>query len=306
MNVRLFALRQTSAAAFFEAHTGSVTDIILTMCIIGFCLSCCPSMQQEKEYGKLNLDQFRDLVRKLPEIRGQMNEFPRVLRERPTKLKEILGSDFHWAGIYENNFIEQIAILFVLMGWDGLLAKASRSDDPQASVNQWLVNGSELDQWYEANKDTLEKRRLILLSVILQRNILSIMLHHRPLSALVDEVRRGGDNADDSFFKAVRVDRSILSCPTFSDRLAHAELIQDKSFFLHLRSALKGPLKKHWETVKDLRYAIAVLREFGFDSLSDAQLEDLFVKKLKLYPPTPSARKNLRRHLYEGRKLSTT
>ncbi len=30
----------------------------------------------EKEYGKLTLDQFRDVVKKLPEIRGQMNELP--------------------------------------------------------------------------------------------------------------------------------------------------------------------------------------------------------------------------------------
>lgn len=263
-------------------------------------------MQDKKEYGKLTLGQFRDLVKKLPEIRGQMNELPRVLKEKPKKLKEILGSDFYWASIYEHGFTEQIAILFVLLGWDGFLKEAADSDDPQARVFQWAEDGSEIDQWYEENQDALEKKHLILLAVILQRNILSIMLHHRPLSALVDEVRRGGDLADDSFFKAVRVDRSILSCPTFSDRLAHAELTQDKDFFLHLRSALKGPLKKHWDAVKDLRYAIAVLRELGFDGLSDAQLEDLFVKKLKLYPPSPSARKNLRKHLYEGRKLSTT
>lgn len=141
--------------------------------------------------------------------------------------------------------------------------------------------------------------------VILQRNILSIMLFHRPLSALVDVVRQGGEDADEAFFKAVRVDRSILSCPTFADRLAHAELISDKDFFLRLRSALKGPLEKHWESIKDLRYAIALLREVGFDSLSDAQLEDLFVNKLKLYPKHESARKNLRKHFYEAKRVST-
>jgi len=263
-------------------------------------------MQLEKAYGKLTLDQFRSLVRKLPEIRGQMHELPRVLKEKPKKLKEILGTDFYWADIYEHSFTEQLAILVVLLGWEGFLHEAVNSEDPQERAARIWEDGGEIDQWYEENQDTLEKKHLILLAVILQRNILSIMLYHRPLSALVDEVRRGGKQADDSFFKAVRVDRSILSCPTFSDRLAHAELIQDKDFFLHLRSALKGPLKKHMEAIKDLRYAIAILREMGFDSLSDNQLEDLFVNKLKLYPKSASARKNLRKHLYEGRKLSTT
>ena len=93
---------------------------------------------------------------------------------------------------------------------------------------------------------------------------------------------------------------------TFSDRLARAELLNDKVFFIHLRSALKGPLKKHWEALHDLRYAIAILREMGFDSLSDLQLEDLFVNKLKLYPKHESARKNLRKHFYEAKKVSTT
>src|ERR1035441_303498 len=54
-----------------------------------------------------------------------------------------------------------------------------------------------------------------------------------------------------------------------------------EDLFLHLRSALKGPSRKYMEALKDLRYALAMLREFGFDQLSDAQLEDLLVDKLK-------------------------
>lgn len=260
----------------------------------------------EKEYGKLTLDQFREVVRKLPEVRTQTKELSQVLREKPERLKEVLGTGYHWAEIYEFGFTDQIAHLVTALGWTGLLRDAATSDDPQERILQWGADSGELDQWYEANEETLEKRRLIWLVVVLQRNILSIMLYHRPLSALVAEVRQGLEGSDDAFFKAVRVDRSILSCPTFSDRLAHAELLNEKAFFLRLRSALKGPLKKHWEALHDLRYAIAILREMGFDRLSDAQLEDLFVNKLKLYPKHESARKNLRKHFYEAKRVSTT
>jgi hypothetical protein len=263
-------------------------------------------MSLEKEYGKLTVEEFRDLVKKLPEIRGQMKELPDVVRSKPGKLKKILGKDYHWSSIYELGFAEQIACLMVLLGWQGFLKDAAASENPQASVLQWFEDGSVLDQWYEENKDVLEKRHLIWLTVVMQRNVLSIMLFHRPLSAFVEEVRQGGPGCDDAFFKAVRVDRSILSCPTFADRLAYAELTQDKTFFLRLRSALKGPLKKHMEALKDLRYAIAILREFGFESMSDTKLEDLFVNRLKLYPSVPSARKNLRKHISEAKKISTT
>lgn len=114
-----------------------------------------------KEYGKLALDQFRDLVKKLPEIRGQMSGLPRLLRDKPEKLREVLGSDYHWSGIYEHDFTEQIGILFYLLGLHGLLKEAAQSVDPQARVIQWTTVGGELDQWFETNERTLGKKPLI-------------------------------------------------------------------------------------------------------------------------------------------------
>lgn len=133
-------------------------------------------MADAKEYGKLTLGQFRDVVRNLPEVRAQSKEVAQVLREKPERLKEVLGSGFHWAAIYERGFPEQIGILMVLLGWDGMLHEAAISDDPQERVLGWGLAGGELDQWHEANRDTFEIRRLIWLVVVLQRNILSIML----------------------------------------------------------------------------------------------------------------------------------
>jgi hypothetical protein len=48
-------------------------------------------MAEEKEYGKLTLDQIRELVKKLPETRGQAKEFPRLLKDKGAKLKELGG-----------------------------------------------------------------------------------------------------------------------------------------------------------------------------------------------------------------------
>jgi len=69
---------------------------------------------------------------------------------------------------------------------------------------------------------------------------------------------------------------------------------------------LKGPSKKHWEAYKDLRYAFFILRESGFNQMSDAQLEELLVHQLKLYPDAPGARKNLRKQFKESKKFATT
>ena len=55
-----------------------------------------------------------------------------------------------------------------------------------------------------------------------------------------------------------------------------------------------------------MRYSLAVLRELGFDAMSDAELEHLLVDVLKVYPKSWSARKNLRKQYTESKKIRTT
>lgn len=257
----------------------------------------------KKEYGKLSLDQFKRLTKELPEIRSQMQELPDLIRSAPKeKITKLLDKEFYWAEIYELPFHHQIALLFFALGRASTLKKIAQSPDPQQAALEFM-NAEDEDDWNGGEGGLFEMKHVIGLTVALHRNILCIMLFHRALDKLVEEVRAG---KDESFFQAVRIDRSIVACPSFADRIARAELENDKMFFLHLRSALKGPSKKHWEMYKDLRYAIYMLRELGFDKMSDAQLEDLLVHKLKLYPNIPSARKNLRKQFTESKKITTT
>ncbi len=259
--------------------------------------------ESKKEYGELSLDQFKRLVKELPGIRSQMQELPELIRTAPKKIiSEILDKEFYWAKLYELPFQHQIALLFFALGRAQKLSEVSKSPDPNQAAFDWIEN-DDIDDWNGGEGGIYQKKHVIGLTVVLQRNILSIMLFHRTLDKMVEEVRAGKVA---SLFQAVRLDRSIVACPTFADRIAKAELENDKDFFLHLRSALKGPSKKHWEAYKDLRYALYLLRELGFDQMSDAQLEDLLVHKLKLYPNVPSSRKNLRKQFTESKKISTT
>lgn len=256
----------------------------------------------EKEYGKLSLDQFKQIISELPEIRSQMEELPELIRSAPKeKINAMLDEGIYWALVYELSFHEQIALLFCALGRTIKLSEAANSDDPSQAALEMLEN-DELDDWNGGVGNLFSKNDVIGLTVALQRNILSIMLFHCTLDKLVNAVREG---SDESFFKAVRLDRSIITCPTFALRMARAELENDKDFFLHLRSSLKGPSKKHWEAYNDLRYALFMLRELGFNQMSDAQLEDLLVNKLGVYPNVPSARKNLRKQFTESKKYST-
>lgn len=126
------------------------------------------------------------------------------------------------------------------------------------------------------------------------------MIHLKSLSALVEDGRNGDDKA---FFEAIRLDPAIVCGPIFSDRLAKAVLFNEKKFFQHLRSALKGPSGRHWKSYQDVRFVIALLREAGLDSLSDAELDNLFVDRLRIYPKSASARKNLRMQFWKSKSI---
>jgi hypothetical protein len=250
---------------------------------------------------KLTPIQFSELTKRLPEIRSQRKELAELAKSRPSRFLEILGNCYSWSSIYELSFIQQLGSLFVLLGMHEPILHSGSYTYPQQAFIEISRDGSTLDQWYEFNKDKIEKKHLLWLVIVLQRNILSIMLFHQSLGALVDQVRKGNR---ESFFKAVSIDRSILSCPTFADILSHAELTNDKDFFMHLRKALKGPSNKHMEAIGDLRYAIIMLRELGFDKFTDNQLISFFVDN-GLYPKHPSAAKNLRQQIQNSKKYTT-
>lgn len=251
---------------------------------------------------KLTSEQFSEIARMLPEIRIYKHELAELAKNKPDRIKAVFGECSSWSGIYERSFIEQLAYLFILLGLHEQIIKIKQSSSQHQAIINMTKEGAELDQWYESNKAIINKTHLLWLAIVLQRNVLSIMLFHQSLGALVDQVRQGND---DALFKAVSVDRSIVSCPTFADRLSRAELENDKQFFMHLRKSLKGPSLKNMAAIGDLRYAIVLLREAGFDKYTDDQLISLFVNA-GLYPKHPSAAKNLRKHIYAARKFATT
>lgn len=258
--------------------------------------------KSEKEYGKLSLDQFKQLVQKLPEIRKKQKEPPKLFHSISEDEKhEILGEGLSWAKVYERSFDEQLALLFTKSGRADKLHEAAQSDDPtQAAMDLF---GS--DEFVDFNGDegsVSQKREVIGLLTALKRNVLSMMVFDRTLDKMVEEVRTG---KDESLFLAMSIDRSIVTCPIIADRISKAELENDEGFFKKLSASMKGPSEKYWDAYKDLRYAFYLLRDSVVDQLSAAQLEELFIHQLKLYSDTPSARRNIRELFAKSKKKST-
>ena len=244
---------------------------------------------------------MRTLIGKVPEIKAQCDELGHLLSQTPEqKFATLMGKGFNWGAVYERPFVEHLASVFAAFGRTDWLTAAAAAPDPQQHV---LDAMDQADDGPEELPPGVEKGHAVALLFSLKKSLRSIFLYQRSLSALVSDVRDTGNL--DSLFKAVRVDRVVMSCPTIAEQIARAELRDDQGFFAKLRNALRGPSKKHWEGQVSLRFAFVVLRECGVDSLSDDELEQLMVHQLKVYPDTSTARKNLRAQYQRSRKLGT-
>lgn len=255
-----------------------------------------------KPYGKFTLDQFKQLNEFVHETRNATPEFEKVMRDAdPQKLKAILGNNFSWFHFYEMPFNDHIACGVLILDWQDDLKLAAQSEDPQQYFFDFMNRLDPDADWQGGYQGKFQKRDLVAIVVSIVRSMKSIMVYQKSLSTLIEEVRQGNDKA---LFDAVRIDRTILSCPSVIHRISIAEMQGDNRFFLHLKSALKGPSCKHWAGLEEMRYMMHALVDTGADRLTGDNIEQLFVEHLKLYSRTPGAQKNLLKHYIATKKVN--
>lgn len=253
----------------------------------------------DKKYGKLTEEQFKAVIGGLGEIKNQRQEFTGLMAKvSESRIKEVFTGGYGWADCYELSFVEHIALAVVAFNHAEMLSAAAASKDPQQFILDSLCHTDPVEA-----HPAFELQHLVGLAYSLQRTVLSILLFQRSLSGLLQEFRETGSK--DALFKAIRVDRTVMNCPTVADQIALAELQGNKQFFRNLKNALAGPSQRHWMALCDLRYSLYMLREMGFDDMTDDQLEQLLVHTLKVYPNTPTARKNLRAQYQQAKKIKT-
>lgn len=252
-----------------------------------------------KPYGKFTLKQLKELTDLLREARSLAPTLEQAFRESdPQRLKNILGENFSWFHYYEMPFNHHIAWAVIILDWQDEVKKAAESEDPQQAFLDFL-NRSEFD-WDGGFQGHFEKKDLLAVIISLFRTMRSIMVFQKSLSALIEEVRLGGDRA---LFDAVRLDRTVVGCPTVIHRISIAEMKGDKEFFRHLKSALDGPSGKYQVTIEIMRYMMICLTDTGVERMNGDDLEKVFVDHLKIYCKQTSAQKNLYEQFLKTKKI---
>ena len=248
----------------------------------------------KKEYGRLSLDQLKQLRKNVGEFRALSWEIESSLKSKDGALKEIFNQSYSWADLYQMSLTDHVVHLTVIMGLSSHLSNIASQDDPQQSALDLNHQNQEFDNNFE--QSGFEKQDLFGCAYSLGRTILCVQTYDFFMNELIEMASNGNDS---SLFKAVRIDRSVTSCPPIADRISIAEIEQDAKFFRKLGEAyIKGPEPPDMEYI-DLRYLLITLEgENVLENLSMNDEYNLFVRELGVYPDTDDAKRNLHQFIY--------
>lgn len=248
-------------------------------------------MTEKRQPPDLTNIQLRQLTTAAQAVRADAAEVALDLEKMPRERREeLFGPQLWWAWAYELTMTQQIALHLWCLGLiDQLNIALEGSKDKAQSIFDF-ANNHEPDEKVmselfgnEENKGRREVWFALLIAHVRQIDSLE-----REGSYLSDLVERVGNGDDEAFFKALRVDRTAISCPTFGARISRAEIENDGQFFKNMAGALKKKWKKKSPRQKmdhkGLRVALQATHETGrLDRLSMTEADELFIKELGLY-----------------------
>jgi len=234
------------------------------------------------------------------EENDQLNEASKIPLDR---LQQLCDDDFSWSYLYELPVSCTEILLFAALG---LFPAIKKAIDEGVNINQAIIDlvaqvQQAPDQFVEnvfqldAEPQTLEELKTIRLGFnslfsltdifALQNAMLSqvaaMRKYGKSMSQLVADVHKG---VEESFFLALHVDPTVLSCTPFTRRMSLAQLKGDREFFRLTGNALKIKWKKPKVDHEALRVILNACDEVGWlENLSQNEADKIFIKELQVY-----------------------
>jgi hypothetical protein len=237
---------------------------------------------KEKEFGKLSKQQLRSFYAQYYSLDHTIEDFDNLLKEKSDNFLTVFKLMPPWSGYYELEFSNLIGLFILAAGLSERVHACAKENDPQQAFLDYLDSNPDFPIPEDDLTDEMKGQFMACLFAI-TNNIMSLRIHSLTLNELVARAR---EDDDESIFKAVLIDRSVVGTPTVLKRIALAQIMNDESFMNQLTKAItrtkpRRPLKEY----DDLRYMFEVIDEsIGIENLTHDKLYDLLVVDLELYP----------------------
>ena len=238
-----------------------------------------------------NLRSFLELW---PLVEVGIEDTKKTINDCNDQLFDKDSDEFSWCYLYEFPTSDLIVFLFSgLSGFvphDQILSWFKQMADTPGNIGAVPDICSLVDEHFEArsnpSKADMEALRpsLPMISaafIAMQYSLYCVLYHGCFLNELIERVRDGDNKA---LTDAIKIDKSIIGCPTVVGKISKAARLQDKKFFAKLKAAIDGKKEKLSQAnFQKMRLIFQVLYEAGALRLTNNQLYKLFVEELKLY-----------------------
>lgn len=250
------------------------------------------------QYAKgITAEDLRTFLDHWPKLSAEADEVQKMLIEDKDKMLGKDAESFAWCYLYEFPFRQHLnlANAAIVQGFSGFLSAdqvkgwlKQIADTPGQIV---AIPGvyDQIGSYFDETELSEEDAKKLLptfagtfgIGLSIHNSLRCVLFHGCFLNELIERIRTGDDKA---LFDAIRIDPTVIGCPSVSIRISKATLLQDKRFFAKLRASLKGKMaKREQANLQKMRLVFEVLYETGASRLSDSQLEELFVHELDLY-----------------------
>jgi hypothetical protein len=242
-----------------------------------------------KQYGKLTAENLKELLAVLPlieQINGLMGQL--LLQEESISTKDI--PVLPWSELYEKPFNFHLASVLKDLGLsDDVKRFAAKDNATQTFMNEAFTE----DNAMTPKGEPLEKISSIMSLCFSSQSLMTYGLYVNDLIATARE--SDYNKGKTPLFNAIRIDPSVVGCPTAIRYISKATVLNDQDFFKKLKNAISGKLgKREAKNYQQMRFILQVLSETGAGNLSDEDLKELFVSQLNIYSDSQhSAQKNI-------------
>ncbi|AEJ01794.1 hypothetical protein Nit79A3_2001 [Nitrosomonas sp. Is79A3] len=249
----------------------------------------------ETNYGKgITARNLRAFLELWPLVAVGIEDTKKTINDCDDRLFDKEDEEFSWCYFYEiptKDFTVLLCTgLLQFVSLEQILDWFKQMSDCPGNIGALPGIWNQVHEHFEARpnptKDDIESLRPSLPEIsaafiAVQYSLWCVLYHGCFLNELIKRIRNGDNKA---LTDAIKIDASIIGCPTVVGKISRATRLQDVKFFAKLKSAISGKKEKVKQAnFQKMRLVFEVLYESGALRLTDKQLYQLFVEELKLY-----------------------
>lgn len=228
-----------------------------------------------------------------------LNLYPKMMGKEFEEARQILIDDepiffsadaikTSWCQLYELPATEHIARVLAGVAGEEMLQDHVQAPNKiraiEPSVNKFIA---EFDAWQPTEDEKTELKNSLQLVFGLTLSVINtlrcLLTFGSYLNDMITKVRAGGKGADLALLRAVRIDPTVLGCPSVIIRISRAVMLDDQKFLDNVRKAMSGKFsKREQRTYQHMRLVLQVLYETGAPKLDKGDLYALFREELNI------------------------